>query len=84
MKKPREFWIDPTPDNAEELADELDTAVYVAMDTHPKQGPLKWQANLIRVIEYSAYKNALDALAKYQQIVLDQELKIVDLEFDGT
>lgn len=39
---------------------------------------------IIHVIEYSAYQNALEALEKYQQIVLDQELKIVDLEFDGT
>lgn len=53
-KRPREFWIDPTPDNTEELADELDTAVYIAMDKHPGQGPLQWQSALIKVIEYSA------------------------------
>lgn len=64
-RKLREFWIDPTPDNAEELANELDTAIYIAMDKHPRQGPLQWQSNLINVREVSPeLDKAIEGLVK--------------------
>jgi len=51
----REFWIDPT----DELEDcENESPVYMALRKHPNQGPLHWQANLIHVIEYSAYEQS--------------------------
>lgn len=44
-RKAREFWIDPTPCDEEMLN------CFDALSEHPGQGPLSWQASLIRVRE---------------------------------
>lgn len=63
--KPREFWID--------VSDEHDGDIPIAFREHPRQGPLQWQANLIHVIEYSAYQ----ALQKKNR-VLKTMIKLIE------
>ena len=59
-QKFRQWWVDPS-DELEQDAMDL-PPVYMALHEHPGQGPLLWQASLIHVIDYAAYKIAVDAL----------------------
>lgn len=52
--KPREFWIDPTPDGHDELG-----PVLMAFDNDPSQG---LSDHFVHVIEYSAFQKVVNTL----------------------
>lgn len=58
----RVWWVDP-----ESMDDEV--GIYDTFDKHPGQGPLQWQASLIKVVPASELERVKGLLDKAMEII---------------